>query len=163
MEYDCRDGKILERQLSRHLRNKALISPSGDYGWKKADTLAALGELGDLNFAVMGCEVWAVETERDDKVLDVFDELFLTVKNVYIDMLPCRNGKEELFNFSCDRNADEAWQAYVSRSIKETEAFVNSGIESKVADELENHIFYNPVFIDEEASKNWKQVMRRYN
>lgn len=145
-------SKILERNLSRKTRNRALIAPSGDYGWKKDFIYEALDEIAELNYAVIGCEVWAVEIERDEKVLDVFEELFLTVKDAHIDAIPCKGGKIEIFNLSCGRRENETWNEYIKRSRDEAVAFIKgSTVEERAVESLKDNIFYNPVFIDEKG------------
>ncbi len=141
---------ILEKNLPLEIRNRALISPSGDYGWQKEYIFDALDEINALGYAIVGIEVWAVDTFQNDKTLTIFRDLFLTIKDVHINEIPCTDGVKR-FNRLFDIIPGENWEEFVNRSAAESKKAIDDmNVEEQAVDNLKSMIFYNPVFMTRE-------------
>jgi hypothetical protein len=121
-------NKILneENQLPERIRKLAYQSENGELAWKREDILQVVSILSELDIAVLGGEIWAIDNG-----------------NIY-GALPLKNGNTSVFHWSIDKQTSEDWNSFVKRSIDNTLKAIKGLIPEKdVKTELVNNLYYN--------------------
>lgn len=115
-----------ESQLPDSLRKIACQSKNGILAWKKEDISQVLKKLAELQIAVLGGEIWAIDNGKIHGVL------------------PLKSEGTSVFHWSIEREKDEAWGKFVKRSLDETVSAINNlNPEQDVKKEFANKLYYN--------------------
>ena len=140
-------------EFSEQILNKAIKSVSDELAWKKDDIFAAIDEISQNNFAILGGDVWAVMSEQNDSnvlVLTQLDHSYIAVG-----IIEGKDGVDYVFSWDSDKTDNESWNDYVERSKTETINSINNlKPEESVAQNLRESIYYNLVFADENEYKS---------
>ena len=140
-----------EELLPIELKNQALISPSGEHGWKIDYVTEAIREYSENNLAITGIETWAIVFDESSDNENIEDSIFKEIKQAYIGVIPCADGEDGVFIWSCEKKKTENWKEFVIRSSNESLMYVNAmNTEIVVIPELASHIYYNILFMDKE-------------
>jgi hypothetical protein len=131
--------------LSKFISDKGIISESGEIAWNKNNVFEAIEEIVKLNYAILGGDVWALKNVDIHNSNDQIE-----YKNIYVGIIPFKNGSDTVCNWSSNKNQNENWLDFVLRSKKEALNFINkSNVENRVKEELNDKIYYCLVFTNE--------------
>lgn len=146
-----------EKLLSPELKSRALVSPSGEHGWRIDSVAEAIKEYAEHKLAITGIETWAIDfDEQTTQSGNIEDSLFKEVKHAYIGVIPCADGEDGVFIWSCEKKKTEEWQDFVTRSRDEALMVVRAmNTENLVITELSENIYYNILFMDKEEYQEY--------
>jgi len=149
---------VLEYELlPKCISSKGIISESYTMAWNKNDIFEAIEEICKLNYAILGGDVWAINVKDI-----IYNYTPIDYSNIYIGVIPDKNGKEYVFNWYSDKKQNENWLNYAKRSKKETINYINkykSKIERIVHQDIK--IYYNLVFSDEQKYNKLLEMQLR--
>jgi hypothetical protein len=129
--------------LPNFILTKSIISEGGTIAWNKNDIFEAIEEINKLNYAILGGDVWAINIKNITRY-----NIPIDYSNIYVGIIPDKNGKEFVCNWHSEKEENENWLNYIKRSKQETINYINkSKIENMV--ELDLKIYYNLVCSNE--------------
>jgi hypothetical protein len=112
---------------------KAHCSDNGELSWPRQHIIEAFNAIAKSKCAILGGEVW----------------LILKDGGIY-GLLPMKNGLPGYYGWTIERQANEPWTSFVSRSELESVAFVaDYPDEGKLAMPYGSEIYYNVVWCAE--------------
>jgi hypothetical protein len=124
------------KPLPKEIELSAFVSDDGEFAWQRQHIFVALRAIADTGQAILGGDVWAVE---DSKICSLFPES----KGVRMwDTQPYK--------------PNESWFEYCRRTCNESVREIEkTKLENNVSAELQQYIFYNPVYIEQNEVKGF--------
>ena len=147
---------VLEYELlPKCISSKGIISESYTMAWNKNDIFEAIEEICKLNYAILGGDVWAINVKDI-----IYNYTPIDYSNIYVGIIPDKNGREYACNWYSDKKQNENWLNYVKRSRKETINYINKlKIEEIVNQDIK--IYYNLTFSDEQKHNKLLEIKSR--
>ena len=137
--------------FSDKTKAKAIKSLNEELAWKREDVFAAINELSDNGYAILGGDVWALTTKQ----VGQYPLTYIDPTHVVVGIIKGQDGVDYVFNWHSEKGGSESWNEFVKRSKEETIASVaNLNAEATVADEFKSNIYYNLVYVDKFEFKN---------
>ena len=107
--------------LPKYILDKGIVSEGGSIAWNKNNVIDAIEEIVKLNYAILGGDVWALRFKDIPNLNDPIDYY-----NIYVGIIPFKNGNETVCNWHSDKKSDENWSDYVLKCKKETLEYIFS-------------------------------------
>ena len=130
--------------LPNYLIEKAIQSESGHLAWKREDIFIVIDELIKNDYAILGGDVWAIQTNKDS-----LHNKKLVYSQISVGIIKGIDNNEMVFNWYSNRLENEQWKDFIKRSGQNSKDYIiKANVENLVHEMYHQNIAYNLVYVD---------------